>query len=74
MILRRNKGRLAAPPSGYRSVNHSRLSWTRTRRLASREEGGDMMALIASQLLGFILGGGAFLLRHDRGDFTTLPW
>ena len=33
-----------------------------------------MMALIASQLLGFILGGGAFLLRHDRGDFTTLPW
>ena len=33
-----------------------------------------MMALIASQLLGFILGGGAFLIRYDRGDFTTLPW
>lgn len=33
-----------------------------------------MMALVASQLLGFILGGGIFLLRHDRGDFTTLPW
>ncbi len=27
-----------------------------------------MTALIASQLLGFILGGGAFLLRYDRGE------
>jgi hypothetical protein len=27
-----------------------------------------MMALIASQLLAFILGGGIFLLRYDRGD------
>ena len=25
-----------------------------------------MTALIASQLLGFILGGGIFLLRYDR--------
>lgn len=25
-----------------------------------------MIALIASQLLGFIIGGGAFLLRYDR--------
>jgi hypothetical protein len=25
-----------------------------------------MIALIASQLLGFILGGSAFLLRYDR--------
>lgn len=27
-----------------------------------------MTALIASQLLGFILGGGAFLLRYDRAE------
>ena len=27
-----------------------------------------MAALIASQLLGFILGGGAFLLRYDRAE------
>ena len=27
-----------------------------------------MTALIASQLLGFILGGGAFLLRYDRRE------
>ena len=32
-----------------------------------------MMELIASQLLGFILGGGLFLLRYERGDFSTLP-
>jgi hypothetical protein len=32
-----------------------------------------MMALIASQLLGFILGGSLFLLRHDRGDFAGAP-
>jgi hypothetical protein len=30
-----------------------------------------MTAIIASQLLGFILGGGVFLLRHDRGDFAA---
>lgn len=29
-----------------------------------------MATLIASQLLGFILGGGLFLLRHDRGYFA----
>ena len=29
-----------------------------------------MIAIFASQLLGFIIGGGIFLLRHDRGDFT----
>jgi len=33
-----------------------------------------MIALVVSQLLGFILGGSLFLLRHDRGDFNTLPW
>jgi hypothetical protein len=27
-----------------------------------------MTALIASQLLGFILGGGVFLLRYDRQE------
>jgi hypothetical protein len=30
----------------------------------------EMIAVVASQLLSFILGGGAFLLRHDRGDFA----
>jgi len=29
-----------------------------------------MIAVVASQLLAFILGGSAFLLRHDRGDFA----
>jgi hypothetical protein len=29
-----------------------------------------MIAVLASQLLSFILGGSAFLLRHDRGDFA----
>ncbi len=33
-----------------------------------------MIAIVASQLLGFILGGGAFLLRHDRGDFAAWPY
>jgi hypothetical protein len=33
-----------------------------------------MIAIVASQLLGFILGGGAFLLRHDRGDLAAGPW
>jgi hypothetical protein len=33
-----------------------------------------MIAIVASQLLGFILGGGAFLLRYDRGNFTTWPF
>jgi hypothetical protein len=28
-----------------------------------------MIAIVASQLLSFILGGSAFLLRYDRGDF-----
>ncbi len=27
-----------------------------------------MVALIASQLLGFIIGGSAFLLRYDRPE------
>ena len=27
-----------------------------------------MTAILASQLLGFILGGGIFLLRYDRAD------
>jgi hypothetical protein len=26
-----------------------------------------MVALIATQLIGFILGGSAFLLRYDKG-------
>jgi uncharacterized protein involved in exopolysaccharide biosynthesis len=30
-----------------------------------------MMALIASQLLGFILGGGVFLLRYDRREHAS---
>ena len=33
-----------------------------------------MIAIVASQLLGFIIGGGIVLLRHDRGDFATDPW
>ena len=33
-----------------------------------------MIAIVASQLLGFILGGGAFLLRYDRGNFTAWPF
>jgi hypothetical protein len=31
-----------------------------------------MLALIASQLFGFILGGGLSLLRHERGDFSAM--
>ncbi len=27
-----------------------------------------MVALLASQLLGFIIGGSAFLLRYDRSE------
>ena len=30
-----------------------------------------MTALIASQLLGFILGGGAFLLRYDHRESVS---
>ena len=33
-----------------------------------------MIAIVASQLLGFIIGGGIFLLRHDRGDFAHDPY
>jgi hypothetical protein len=33
-----------------------------------------MSAIIASQLLSFILGGSLFLLRHDRGHFTITRW
>jgi hypothetical protein len=33
-----------------------------------------MIAIVASQLLGFIIGGGIFLLRHDRGDFASWPF
>jgi hypothetical protein len=29
-----------------------------------------MTTLIATQLLGFILGGGIFLLRYDRTEFA----
>lgn len=39
-----------------------------------RRVGGVMIALIASQLLSFILGGGIFLLRYERGDFSASPW
>jgi hypothetical protein len=33
-----------------------------------------MSAVIASQLLSFILGGSLFLLRHDLGHFTITRW
>jgi hypothetical protein len=33
-----------------------------------------MSAIIASQLLSFILGGSLFLLRHDRGHFSITRW
>ena len=32
-----------------------------------------MTALIASQLLGFILGGGTFLIRYDRRESGVPP-
>jgi hypothetical protein len=32
-----------------------------------------MATLIASQLLSFILGGSAFLLRYDRDDLAAAP-
>jgi hypothetical protein len=72
MILRRNKGRPGE--AGYRRVNQFAACSSGTRDRAPRGGDGDMMALVASQLLGFILGGGIFLLRHDRGDFGALPW
>jgi hypothetical protein len=45
-------------------------SCTRRPRIGRAKE-RQMIAIVASQLLGFIIGGGIFLLRHDRGDFAT---